>query len=111
MATDLHATPQLETAEPHGSAYQRIWVPFLILLAVTVVEFIIALAVPNSLMGKPYKNAFYIILTIMKAYYIVSWFMHLRFERVGLIYAIVVPLAFIVLLLAAMFAEAGYMAG
>lgn len=110
---DLHSAQSGHevAGEPHGTVYQRIWRPFLILLVVTVAEFIVALAIPDSLMPKGYKNGLYIVLTIAKAFYIVSFFMHLRFERAGLIYAIVVPLAFIVALIAAMFAEAGYMAG
>lgn len=93
--------------EPEGTVFQRIWRPFLILLAITVAEFIVALAIPESLMGKGIKNWLYIIMTIAKAFYIVAFFMHLKFERVMLAYAIVVPTAFIVALIFALFAEAG----
>lgn len=107
----MHDAPTTDFHEPQGTVFQRIWRPFLILLAVTIVEFIIALAIPESFMAKGIKNGLYIVLTIAKAFYIVAFFMHLKFERVGLAYAIVVPLAFVIALILAMFAEAGYMAG
>lgn len=100
-----------EMSEPHGTVFERIWRPFLILLGVTVLEFIIALAIPDSFMSKGIKNFLYIVLTVAKAFYIMAFFMHLKFERIGLIYAIVVPVAFIIALIAAMFGEALHIAG
>ena len=85
----------------HGDTMtrSRIWKVFFILLAITCVEFFIALyLVPFHVMGMTYgvANPVYIVLTLLKAFYIVAFFMHLKFEKVGLIFAIIVPILFII---------------
>lgn len=85
-----------------------IWRVFWVLLAITAVEFIIALAIPEAFMAKSIKNAIYIVLTIMKAFYIVAYFMHLKFERINLIYSIIVPTVFIIGVIAALMNESNY---
>lgn len=83
----------------HGETMtrKRIWKVFFILLGITCVEFIIALyLVPNHHMDMKYANPAYIVLTLVKAFYIVAFFMHLKFEKVGLVYAILVPILFII---------------
>jgi len=84
--------------EEHQSMTKsKIWQVFFILLGITVVEFIIALyLVPHGVIPIRYANPVYILLTLFKAFYIVAYFMHLKFERVGLIYSIVVPVLFII---------------
>lgn len=55
-------------------------------------------------MGAGAANFTYIILTLVKAFYIVAYFMHLKFERLafktGIIISFVLIIYFIVLLLA-----------
>lgn len=83
----------------HGDTMtrKRIWKVFFILLAITCVEFFIALVlVPKGTIGINVANPLYIILTLFKAFYIVAFFMHLKFEKVGLVYAILVPILFII---------------
>ena len=76
---------------------KKIWKVFFILLAVTCVEFVIALIlVPKNIMPIQYANPVYIVLTLFKAFYIVAYFMHLKFERIGLALAIIVPILFII---------------
>lgn len=87
-----------------------IWRVFFILLFITIIEFIIALAVPEAAMSKPVKNWIYIILTLAKAFYIVAYFMHLKFEKVNFIYSIVLPIIFILGIIAALINEASYWA-
>ena len=84
--------------EEHESMSRgAIWKVFFILLAITCVEFFIALyMVPKDIIGINIANPIYIILTIAKAFYIVAYFMHLKFEKVGLVYSIIVPILFIV---------------
>jgi len=68
-----------------------------ILSAITCVEFIFALYLsPHYASIKHIVNPIYIILTLFKAFYIVAFFMHLKFEKISLIYAIVVPTLFII---------------
>jgi cytochrome c oxidase subunit IV len=93
-------TTHTEHAEEHeGMTRKRIWNVFYVLLAITAVEFLIALyLVPQHIGGITYNvaNPVYIILTLLKAFFIVGYFMHLKFEKVGLVFAIIVPVLFII---------------
>ena len=61
------------------------------------VEFFIALyLVPHQIITYHSANPIYIVLTLFKAFFIVAYFMHLKFERVGLMFAIIVPILFII---------------
>jgi cytochrome c oxidase subunit IV len=80
-----------------------------ILLAITAVEFFIALVVaPHFPDSKNVINPIYIILTLFKAYFIVAFFMHLKFEKVGLALAIIVPIIFIIGLILVLTNESHY---
>lgn len=85
-------------AEEHGTmTKKRIWNVFFVLLAITCVEFFIALyLVPRGSMTYHTANPIYIVLTLLKAFYIVGYFMHLKFEKIGLVFAIVLPVLFII---------------
>jgi cytochrome c oxidase subunit 4 len=87
----------------------RIWKVFFILLAITVVEFILALAVPETVLPHSVKNFAYVVLTLVKAYYIVAFFMHLRFEKYALIVGILVSFIFIIYFIILMLTEGNYM--
>jgi cytochrome c oxidase subunit 4 len=89
---------QAEHSEEHESmTKKKILNVFFILLVITCVEFFIALyVVPHFPVLHPFINPAYIILTLLKAFFIVAYFMHLKFERVGLIAALIVPILFIV---------------
>jgi cytochrome c oxidase subunit 4 len=93
-ATDTHA----EHGEEHESMTKgKIWKVFFILLAITCVEFFIALVlVPKGIIPGHIANPVYIVLTLFKAFYIIAYFMHLKFEKTGLIISIVVPVLFII---------------
>jgi len=83
--------------EHEGMTRKRIVRVALILSAITCVEFFIALyLVPNYPAFHPFANPIYIILTLCKAFYIVAFFMHLKFEKLGLIFALIVPILFII---------------
>jgi cytochrome c oxidase subunit 4 len=89
---------------------KKIWQVFGILLAITVVEFIIALwAIPGKHMTQHIGNYVYIALTLLKAFYIVAYFMHLKFEKVGLQVCFSVLLVFVFYFLVFMFIEGGYL--
>ena len=90
-----------EHAEVHGDTMtkKRIINVFWILLGITGVEFIIALLiVPKHIfgIGAGVANPIYILLTLLKAFFIVAYFMHLKFEKKGMIYIIIVPTLFII---------------
>ncbi len=92
-------THTTDHAEEHGETMtkKKIWQVFFVLLGITCVEFMIALyLVPHGVIKVNVANPVYIILTLAKAFYIVAYFMHLKFEKVGLIFSIVVPVLFII---------------
>src|SRR5690606_3037821 len=96
-------------AEEHAAMSKgRIWQVFFILLILTVIEFVIALAVPESAMSQGVKNFIYIALTIMKAYYIVAYFMHLKFEKTALITSILIAFIFIIYFIILLLVEGAY---
>lgn len=75
--------------------YWRVWFQ---LLVITVAEIIVAfLPISHSLMA-----LLFTIMALMKASLIAGYFMHLRFEKLGLVYSIVLPLILIVALAAAL---------
>ena len=85
-----------------------IWKVFILLLVVTAVEVILGIIKPEFLlghfMGTSILNIIFIVLTLVKAFYIVAEFMHVKFERKNLVWTVALPaiilipyLAFIVL--------------
>jgi len=91
--TEVHA----EHGEHDGMTKKRIIKVALILTAITCVEFFIALIlVPKGILPGHIANPVYIVLTLFKAFYIVAFFMHLKFERLSLIFAVIVPILFII---------------
>jgi len=97
MSTETAAV-HAEHGEHEGMTKKRIVKVFFILLAITCVEFFIALVlVPRyATFAHTWANPIYIVLTLLKAFYIVAFFMHLKFERTSLIFAIIVPILFII---------------
>ena len=45
----------------------------------------------ENVIGTSYLNVLFILLTLVKAYYIVAFFMHLKFERMNMIWTISLP--------------------
>lgn len=106
----LEHTEHTHAHEEHeGMSKGRIWKVFFILLAITVVEFIVALAVPPTVLTTTPRNIIYVFLTLVKAYYIVAFFMHLKFEKYSLKLTIVLSLIFIIYFIILMLTEGSYM--
>lgn len=82
------------------SNVQKIWGVLIFLTIVTTVEVILGIVKPESLMGMflgmKILNWIFIILTIVKAYYIAWDFMHIRDEKGGLKGSIVLPLVVLI---------------
>jgi cytochrome c oxidase subunit IV len=90
----------------HDASTKGIWKTFWILLAITVFE--VALAFLHLETGFPPKlllNAVFIGLTILKAFFIVAEFMHLRTEIRNLIMTILIPLLLFVWFIIAFLAD------
>jgi len=95
--------------EHEGMTVRKIWYVFFVLLAITLLEFFIALVlVYKNGMSAGIANPIYIILTLGKAGLIVAYFMHLKFERMALIYTIIVPILFIIGLILVLTNESHY---
>lgn len=92
-------SPEISFAPEHASGTKRIWKTFWLLSVITIIELGIGLAIYNIHKGE-HPNAMLVmffkgmvcILTLAKAYYIVSVFMHLGDEVRNMIMTIVVPL-------------------
>jgi cytochrome c oxidase subunit 4 len=98
-----------EHGEHEGMTRKKIVQIFLVLLGITVIEFIIALwLVPAGHVPIHWANPIYIVLTLLKAFYIVAYFMHLKFEKIGLALAIIVPILFIIGLILVLTNESHY---
>ena len=95
-----HGDEHHEIAEPQTKG---IWRTFIILSVLTAIEFVIAFTMP---MGK-LRVAIFAGMTIVKAFYIVGEFMHLKHEVKTLIWAILLPCIFVVWLLIALLMEGG----
>lgn len=94
--------------EAHGViARKKIWQVFWILLALTVLEFVIAFMMGRG-MG---RNMIFIGMTLVKAFYIVAAFMHLKDERKSLIMTIILPLLFIMWMILALLIDGGFYNG
>ena len=98
----------------HVSNTKRIWTVFGILSVITIVEVVFGIIKPESLLMTNFLslnllNWLFIILTLVKAYYIVYAFMHMEGEKTSLRYAVILPLIFLVVyLLFILLTEANY---
>jgi len=91
----------------HESHVGLIWKVFGILSLITIVEVIFGIIKPKSLhltifLGTSLLNWIFLILTLLKAYGIAWYFMHLKHEKTGLRRAIVWTTVFLICYLAAL---------
>jgi cytochrome c oxidase subunit IV len=85
--------------ESHGTA--ELWKTFWILLGITIFDFVIYFVLgPSGI-----RNFIFIFFGIVKAYFIVGAFMHLKYERINLALIILVPTIFILGLIAGLLHE------
>jgi len=101
-----------EHAEAHEQTMtkKKIWHVFFYLLGITAIEFIIALyLIPKGFLTQVHGNYAYIALTLVKAFYIVAYFMHLKFEKFALKAIIVSSLIFIIYFAILLLIEGAYM--
>ncbi|WP_020530648.1 cytochrome C oxidase subunit IV family protein [Flexithrix dorotheae] len=96
--------PSLSQEEIKKANIRKIVRVALILAVVTAIEFALAFIWPDG-SDRTLLNILFLVLTIVKAFYIVSEFMHLGHEVPVLIYSIVLPLVFIVWLVIALMNE------
>ena len=93
--------PQGEIAKPNTA---WIWRTFWVLVGITAVEFVFVFFMnPGTL-----RNSIFIVLTILKAFFIVGEFMHLKHEVKSLIWTILIPTSLLVWLVVALVTEGSY---
>ena len=92
-----HKEPEIVVLPPDQEKIKKLWRVAGILLFVTVIEFVIAFSLPHG----PAKTSLFVLLTIVKAGYIVGEFMHLRYEVKVLFWAVLVPMIFVIWMLVA----------
>ncbi len=111
MSADQHIEHEHDHAVGHvGMTKKKIWQVFFYLLAITGVEFFIALyLIPKEILSQGIGNFIYIVLTLVKAFYIVAYFMHLKFEKAALKTSIVVVFVFIIYFIVLMLTEGSYL--
>lgn len=90
-----HHEPQVVVLPPNKEKIKKLWRVALILLVVTMLEFIIAFTLPHG----PAKTSLFVLLTIVKAGYIVGEFMHLKYEVKVLFWSVLIPMIFIIWML------------
>ncbi|MEH6304981.1 cytochrome C oxidase subunit IV family protein [Olivibacter sp. CPCC 100613] len=108
-----HHSPIEHTHEEHHADMSKklIWKVFFYLLAITCLEFFIALALVyhGPLEKGPLVNFIYVVLTLVKAYYIVAYFMHLKFEKMGFIVSTLIVFVFIIYFIILLLTEGSYL--
>lgn len=96
MSTQHHSFSEVTVHTEHGSSTRRIWVVLAILSIVTIIELVLGLGLAKHWYGSSgmilFVKGVICILSLLKAYYIVSVFMHLGDEIRNFIMTIVVPL-------------------
>jgi cytochrome c oxidase subunit IV len=90
-------TVHVTVIPPDKAKIRKLWITALYMLAITIIEFIIAFTLAHGQM----KVWIFVGMTIVKAYYIVAEFMHLKYEVKVLIWSILIPMVFVVWMLVA----------
>jgi cytochrome c oxidase subunit IV len=96
--SEEHARP-VTVIPPDKEKIKKLWTVAGILLVITIIEFAIAFMVPHEY--ETSRVTVFILLTIVKAAYIVGEFMHLRHEAKVLIWSILIPMVFVIWMLVA----------
>jgi len=82
---------------------KKLWRIAAILGVVTAIEFFLAFTMPRGIL----LYSVFVGLTLVKAFYIVSEFMHLKYEVKSLIWSIMIPVILVIWLIVALLAEGG----
>ena len=92
------ATTNVQVQPVDRAKIMGIWKVAGILALITAIEYVFAFSMDAGTL----RSVIFIGLTIVKAFYIVSEFMHLGHEVKGLIYSIILPMMFIIWLIVAL---------
>lgn len=95
---------QSVTYKGHSHGTKDIWRSFWILLGITILDFILYFAMPAGM----FRNVIFIVFGVVKAYFVVFSFMHMKHERTSLVLTILVPVLFILGLIYGLLLEGDY---
>mgnify|MGYP000104900247 FL=1 len=97
-------------SEEEGKKMRKtIWVIFWVLLAVTTVEVSLGLVWKEMGLAWNFVKITFLVLTLVKAYYIVAYYMHLKHEYKNFIYMVALPyIVLIVYLIVMLLVEGVY---
>ncbi|QMW02518.1 cytochrome C oxidase subunit IV family protein [Spirosoma foliorum] len=101
MSDHSHGTHEVGEIPPANTGL--IWRTFIILSVITAFEFTLAYLMKAGTL----RTTIFVLMTLVKAFYIVGEFMHLKHEVKSLIWAIVIPVVFVIWLLVALLTEGG----
>lgn len=104
---NIHHHEDINSAQSK-SKVKKIWMVTLILSIITIVEVILGLYGHSTGMPKWLINTFFIVLTMLKAGYIVKVFMHLGDEIKNMILTILIPLTLFFWFIAAFLADGNF---
>jgi cytochrome c oxidase subunit 4 len=90
-------TSHVTVLPPNKEKIKHLWQVAGILGFITAIEFGIAFSMNHS----PLKTFLFVVLTIVKAGYIVGEFMHLRYEVKVLFWSVLIPMIFVAWMLVA----------
>ncbi len=94
----MEQTSNIQVQPADKSVIMGIWKVAGILALITAIEYVFAFTMDAGFL----RSTIFVVLTIVKAFYIVSEFMHLGHEVKGLIYSIILPMMFVIWLIVAL---------
>lgn len=97
MHTEETSHVQVQPADK--AKIRKIWMTALYLAIITALEFVVAFTIPLEM--ATLRISIFVGMTIVKAFYIVGEFMHLKYETKVLIWSILIPMIFVVWMLVA----------
>ncbi len=101
----LEEISHIEVKPANKTEIGKLWKIAGLLLLITIIEFVFAFSLPEH--WKWMKVSIFVGLTFVKAFYIISEFMHLKHETKVLIWSIALPLIFVVWFVIALIYEGG----
>lgn len=101
MAHGIHHHTAPKVLPRDKAKIAKIWKTAGYMAVITAIEFVLAFTMSRGTL----LTAIFVGLTLVKAFYIVAEFMHLKYEVKVLIWSILLPIMFIVWLIVALLAE------
>ena len=103
---EVNYDPTVWVPKTHSHGTSDIWKKFWILLALTAVDVLLYFIIPTEyVLGRAFA---FIFLGIVKAWFIVGTFMHMKHETKKLGYMIILPMVFIIFFLYWMMYEGNF---